>query len=461
MLKSSREKAPKMTIRWSDGETLALLRAWEAETRGGKRANISDIAFNAAIYHRYCARMAEWGVEPREARYVLAKRLALATLFERIREFNKRQLARNKPSWFELPVARRRDIRSRWELGKTTLDMSYELYSQIARVFNIQVAPNYPTRTDTRQTTSGSSSSSEQWGYSERWSDSELMSLARAYVDTKRSYRNASANAIVSKSTRHELQNKFQEFGGSSSRSVDAVARQTRYMLTAYRFITAFNKRAIQDNSVTWFQLSTSERRAEESKMPGNPYSLRYMDAVLFSVLQGTSTQAKMVHYTGDSSRQQRRSTTHSSSYLTSVQDSSPTTRIAVRQLFQQMHNRDDDSNELSRPAKKRRATDEREYQAFLEQTVVTMSQQLGEMDRRLTEARIQQNQHVVFGVLDACRRSHTFGSSSSMLARELLAHTGTNALQIANVAKQQQERDINMLHRLVASLPANPEGSF
>jgi len=93
------------------------------------------------------------------------------------------------------------------------------------------------------------------------------------------------------------------------------------------------------------------------------------------------------------------------------------------------------------------------DYLSLLEHTVTTMSTQLAQIDRRLTEERISENQRMLVSVLRACRQSPSFGSAPVALAREMLARAGDNLEQIVSLVGQQQQKDGELLRRLLSSI--------
>lgn len=93
-----------------------------------------------------------------------------------------------------------------------------------------------------------------------------------------------------------------------------------------------------------------------------------------------------------------------------------------------------------------------RDYLSVLEDTVVTMSSQFAELDRQMTENRINENKRALVSVLRACRRSAP-GRNAGKLAGDMLKRAGANMLEIAKLVNRQQERDGAVMERFLSLL--------
>jgi hypothetical protein len=487
---------------WTEEEMRALARAWAAEAAASRARPRSPTAFNDAL-HRSFLKLARCSAEHRPLQSVLSKRNPLRTLFEAITEFNKTQEDCGEPSWFELPLERRREVRASWGLPKAANDMSWEVYTELMPVFlpettnavttrttsrSADRSARRPERTGTSRATSGPVSSFEQWEYP------ELMILARAAAETRRA--RPSGSCSFDEGSKTPLVAKYREYGGSRRRSKSAIASQAKHLLEAYQFITAFNKQARREGDKSWFHLSADDRFDHEGEFEGKSRVLRLMDKDMFVVIRGArmssrrrrikreATEIHQVterrHYRVSSGEsvvsvnEKRRirsgryiNSTATATLATRREGSSEpppeVTQLLQRHLRGQSHHLEDKEDEDNdavitevRPAgHQTRAmvaaqAVQSDYVSALEHAVTTMSTQLAELDRRLTEARIDGNKRMLVRVLRACRQS---GSVPPALVQEMLKRAGSNMLQVVDLANQQQEQDDELMQRLTGAL--------
>jgi len=301
-------------------------------------------------------------------------------------------------------------------------------------------------------------------------------------------------------------------YGGLATRSARAVESQVRCLLDVYRFIVAFNAQACANGEAAWHHQSDKARTGRVAVYDGNKHMLQLMDAAVFSMFdRATSIQDTM----SAPNRRRKRSSPSSlppcpSQEQKRLKTKSTETRDATESRHYSVSSRrdvvtmdktlnvssgrlaDSDSDESTwpssgssddgrfqetrqevgilrrqhdghskvkstfRPFRKRRPalrTTRNDYLSLLEHTVTTMSTQLAQIDRRLTEERISENQRMLVSVLRACRQSPSFGSAPVALAREMLARAGDNLEQIVSLVGQQQQKDGELLRRLLSSI--------
>lgn len=483
---------------WTEEETRALARAWAEEAAVSREHPRTPAAFNDAL-HLSFLRIARVSAEHRPLKAVLAKRYCLRSLFEYIYELNKSQEDCGEPSWFELPLERRQQVRATWNPTRVKGDISWEVYNELLPVLAPEATITGSARSASRSVhaaTSGSTpeavSSFEQWEYP------ELMILARASAETRRAH--PSGTSGFAESSKTPLFAKYREYGGSRRRTKKAIANQARYLLEAYRFISAFNKRARRAGEQSWFHRSADERFAHERQFGGTLRVLRHMDKKMFVVMKGSrasrspsrrrrikreDTEIHQVterrHYRVSSGqavvsvneKRQIRSGRFIDSTATATlatrrdAPSEPphdVARLLRRHLREHNHISNEEGDEDDevvitkiRPATRQtRAVvaaqaSQNDYTSALEHAVTTMSTQLAELDRRLTEARINENERMLVRVLRACRQSS--GSVPTALVQEMLKRAGSNMLQVVDLANQQQEQDDELMQRLMSAL--------
>lgn len=494
---------------WTEEETRALARAWAAEVAASRARPRSPTAFNDAL-HRSFLKLARCSAEHRPLQSVLSKRNPLRSLFEAISEFNKTQEDCGEPSWFELPLERRREVRAGWHMPKAANDMSWEVYSELMPVFLPEATNAVTTRTASRssarpverpeRTTGTSRATSAPVSSFEQWEYPELMILARAAAETRRAHPSGSCN--FDEGSKKPLVAKYRELGGSRRRSKSAIASQARHLLEAYQFITAFNKQARRAGDKSWFHLSADGRFDHEEEFEGKSRVLRLMDKEMFVVIRGARMSSRRIRIKREATEihqvtERRRYRVSSGEAVVSVNekrrirsgryiDSTATSTLATRregssdpppevaQLLQRhlrgqsrrLEEEEVGDNEAVitevRPATHQtRAVVaaqavQSDYVSALEHAVTTMSTQLAELDRRLTEARIDGNKRMLVRVLRACRQS---GSVPPALVQEMLKRAGSNMLQVVDLASQQQEQDDELLQRLTGALTNGGDG--
>ncbi|GMF11077.1 unnamed protein product [Phytophthora lilii] len=284
---------------WPEEELWNLIKAWEDASTSTKSGKLTS-ALNAT-FTEFSKLQEGSSNRNRTINSVRNKMIALKSSFTSISAFMAER--GDSMAWFAMtPDQRLSEIRG-WK-NKTIMDLSKDMFDALAQILHKKTSQAYegngkrkpgrpPARAETKiQDEKGHAGQKPEKYVAANWSKEELLMLGEACGELLEGRR---TRRYVFEEEKDRFFRRYEELGGTNS--LAAAVGLARFMMDSYEFIYFYNEKAAETNSLSWFELDSTDRDSIVTRMSRAYRSfngLNTVDEDIFNVIDGIDAELRL-----------------------------------------------------------------------------------------------------------------------------------------------------------------------